>query len=116
MECVVRNGYVAELRTGAEREMTEGGSRGKAFVRNDQIVERFEREIGDLLAHEYPDLDEIRPGQWGIRGLAHVCCGDFEHMRKVQEMRRRQAIATREEYLTAIRMGDCRTELGGISA
>lgn len=79
-------------------------SRGRVFVRNDSVVERFERDLDDLKERAYPDLDEIRPGQWGIRGLAHVCCGDLAHMRKVQEMRRQHAIATREEYLREVGM------------
>lgn len=33
------------------------------------------------------DLVEIRPGQWGIPGIAHVCCGDRAQMRKVQAKR-----------------------------
>ena len=34
-----------------------------------------------------PDLAELRPGVWGIPGLAVVCLGDQSHMRKVQAKR-----------------------------
>lgn len=33
------------------------------------------------------ELAEIRPGVWGIPGVAVVCLGDRAHMRKVQAKR-----------------------------
>lgn len=32
-------------------------------------------------------LDEIAPGQWGIRGVGVICIGDAVHMMKVQAKR-----------------------------
>jgi hypothetical protein len=29
------------------------------------------------------DMDEIRPGQWGVMGVGVICLGDTAHMRKV---------------------------------
>jgi hypothetical protein len=40
------------------------------------------------VAREYragpQDLDEIKPGVWGHKGLGVVCLGDKAHMRKIQ--------------------------------
>lgn len=33
------------------------------------------------------DLNEIAPGQWGMRGYGVICTGDRAHMRKVQAKR-----------------------------
>jgi hypothetical protein len=33
------------------------------------------------------DLDEIKPGVWGYKGLGVVCLGDKAHMRKIQVKR-----------------------------
>ena len=41
----------------------------------------------DAIRAEYfagpQDLDQIAPGQWGIRGVGVICVGDEAHMRKV---------------------------------